>query len=72
MKLFKVIKHVFVCMKHKAIVFTCEKTDKFVWKSVINFNDWHVPVIVLSGDPVTVAWRVLRLRMEEKPSIYVG
>jgi hypothetical protein len=34
-------------------------------RAKINFNSWRVPM--LGGIPVPTAWRVLGLRMEERP-----
>jgi hypothetical protein len=42
---------------------------KFYYKYILT---WEYLMSVLSGSLVTTAWRVLRLRMEEKASRYGG
>jgi uncharacterized membrane protein len=69
---FTIIKHVFMCVKHKVNVLTCQKAVINLWANFIQFQLVVSAMAMFSGSVVTTGLHVLRLQMEEETSRYAG
>jgi hypothetical protein len=49
-----------------------QRAPRFNWDLLLQLTAVVLELTMLSGSPLTTAWRVVRLRMEEKASRYGG